>query len=188
MKVKQINLRCFEIALEKGEAAEFEAYVAAHEAILRRYLLLLQGGFDERIDRFLRSEGYTYAWADAAPLVAKPATKSVSSAPEPKRPQAPERTLIVRRPVRSGEQIEHGADAIIFGRINSGAQVSVSGNCLLFGPLFGLCSCDGEVAQVNEVGKGGLFIFHETVFESADLAGGKRLFFEGGEVKIEDLS
>ena len=186
MKVKQINLRCFEIALAKGEAAEFEAYVTAHEAILRRYLLLLQGAYDAAIEAFLRREGYTFAWAEGAGLVAKPAAKALVE-PMPQAVTQKNATLVLRRPVRSGELVEHEGDALFFGRINSGAQISVSGNCLLFAPLFGLCSCQGEVAQVSEIGKGGLFIFRQTVYEYADLAGGKRLFYEDGEVKIEEL-
>lgn len=186
MKVKQINLRCFEITLQPGEAAEFEAYVNAHEAILRRYLLLLLGAHDPEIEDFLRREGYTFAWGEGAALVNKPASKpaaeTVGETPAVRGVQ----TRVFKRPVRSGELIEHGGDAIFFGRINSGAQVNVSGNCLLFAPLFGLCICDGDAAVVGEVGKGGLFIFHGTVYEGAALKGGKRLFWERGEVKIED--
>lgn len=190
MKVKQINLRCFEIALERGEAAEFEAYVSAHEAIVRRYLLLLQGARDQAIEDFLRRENYTFAWGEqSAALVAKPVAKPAETPRAPKVVKPAGSTLVQKKPVRSGERVEHDGDAIFFGRINSGAQIGVTGNCVLFGPLFGLCGCEGEMAVVHEVGKGGLFIFHGTVYESAMFKGGaKRIFWESGEAKIEELT
>ena len=73
---------------------------------------------------------------------------------------------------------------ICFGRINSGAEITVAGCCMLFAPLFGLCRVQGEAAFVQSVGKEGLLMFHDEIFESFDAP--KRFFWDNNEVKIEE--
>lgn len=188
MKVKQSALRCFEFALQKGEAETALSYIETHKTILSRFMTLIAGDYDKTIDDALKRSGLTYAWASRDHGLF---TKPVADRPPPlenaiaQMPQKP-RMLIARRPVRSGERVETEGDAIFLGRINSGAEIFARGVCLVFAPLYGLCNAQGEFAIVKEVGKGGLFIFRNAVYESAFFNCPKRFIAAGGEIIVEE--
>ncbi|MDR2151965.1 MAG: hypothetical protein LBO72_04005 [Helicobacteraceae bacterium] len=184
MKVRQIGLRCFEFVAQRGEAEETLNYIETHKAILSRYMTLIAGDYDETIDKALKQSGLTYAWArrDHA-LFSKP----VSSEPQPDRLVAQKaKTLIAHKPVRSGERVEAEGDAIFLGRINSGAEIFALGNCFVLAPLYGLCNAQGEFAIVKEVGKGGLFIFRDAVYESAFFDSPKRFIAAADRIIVEE--
>ncbi|MDR2034620.1 MAG: hypothetical protein LBP89_08340 [Helicobacteraceae bacterium] len=184
MKVKQIGLRCFEFSLERRDKEAALTYIETHEAILNRYLLLLAGEYDEAIERDLQRRSLAHIWIKRDhTLFAKPVIEDAPS--QPSIDKAP-RTLVVRKPVRSGERIETEGDAVFFGRINSGAEVFTRGNCFLFAPLYGLCNAQGETAIVSEAGKGGLFIFRGEVFESGFFDRPKRFFVDNGITFSQD--
>ncbi|MDR1451822.1 MAG: hypothetical protein LBI57_05790 [Helicobacteraceae bacterium] len=186
MKVKQIGLRCFEFAAFDGEAEAAQTYIKTHEAILNRYMILLSGDYDRAIDETLRESGLTYAWTkrDHA-LFSKPATSETPPQVSYAAARKPA-TLVTRKQVRSGERVGAEGDAIFLGRINSGAEIFALGNCFIFAPLYGLCNVQGDFAVVTEVGKGGLFIFKDVVYESAFFDGPKRFIALADSIIAEE--
>jgi hypothetical protein len=145
---------------------------------MRSYLFLLKGKFNAEIDGFLKEEKFVYAWAERS---ARLFSKSVSA---PALQSKDGKTLIVRKPVRSGETVRADADAIFLARVNSGSQIEAAGCVTLFAPLFGMLVCEGECAILRGIGKGGLLIFHGEVFEERQK--GLRCFWENGRVEIEE--
>ncbi|MDR0664211.1 MAG: hypothetical protein LBF86_01630 [Helicobacteraceae bacterium] len=184
MKAKQIGARCFELVVRDGEAPAALSYIETYKAILSRHITLITGEYDKTIDEALKKSGLTYAWAPRDhELFAKP----IASEARLERPSAQEfKTLIARRPVRSGERIEAQGDAIFLERINSGAEILALGNCFVLAPLYGLCNAQGEFAIVKEVGRGGLFIFRGVVYESAFFDGPKRFFTAADKIIAEE--
>ncbi len=62
---------------------------------------------------------------------------------DPGRPEPPvaageERIHVVRGTLRSGAQVKHGGDIVLYGDINPGAEVLASGNITVFGSLKGM--------------------------------------------------
>ncbi|MDR3162609.1 MAG: hypothetical protein LBT81_01955 [Helicobacteraceae bacterium] len=177
MRVKQTNLRCFEF--ESPDAEEFIEYIKTHEALLKSYVFLLKGRFDAEIDRFLKEGKFVYAWAERSVRLF---SRSVSA---PVLRSEGGKTLIVRKPVRSGETIRADSDAIFLARVNSGSRIEVSGCVTLLAPLFGMLVCEGGCALLRGIGKGGLLIFHGAVFEERET--GLRCFWENGRAEIEEM-
>ncbi|GHV08163.1 hypothetical protein AGMMS50229_16130 [Campylobacterota bacterium] len=193
MRVKQKNLRCFEVALG-GDSDEFFAFVNAHEPLLVSYILLIVGNFNSAIDQFLREKSLVYAWAkEGQSLVGKTLKDQSVAAAQTVQSQTQNQTqsqtqaadtLVLRRTIRSGESIAHNGDAIIYARINNGAELSIGGNAVVFAPLAGALSAQGETAFVSTIVRGGLFVFHETVYDR--LENPTRFFFENGIVRTEE--
>ncbi|MDR3347975.1 MAG: hypothetical protein LBN32_05110 [Helicobacteraceae bacterium] len=182
MKVKQIKVRCFEIVIDDQE--EFFEFIRAHEDLVRPYLLLLFGRFDTAIDTYLSQERFVYLWCDDENRLHTIAANK-NAAIEPSALSLSSKALILRRTIRSGERIEHDGDALIFGRVNSGAELIIGGSCAVFAPLSGALNCEGKCAVIDSVNKGGLFIFHGAVYER--LEGQKRFFWENETVVMEDF-
>ena len=49
-----------------------------------------------------------------------------------------DRLLIVDRPLRSGQKVEHGGDVLVLGDVNKDAQVVAVGNIIIMGTLRGI--------------------------------------------------
>ena len=49
-----------------------------------------------------------------------------------------DRLLIVDRPLRSGQKVEHGGDVLVLGDVNKDAQVVAVGNIIIMGALRGI--------------------------------------------------
>ncbi len=63
--------------------------------------------------------------------------KRISS--ETKRTQErSERLLVVDRPLRSGQKVEHGGDVLVLGDVNKDAEVVAVGNIIIMGALRGI--------------------------------------------------
>jgi septum site-determining protein MinC len=96
-------------------------------------------------------------------------------------------TLLLQRPVRSGEEIVHAGDVTIFGRVNSASKVLVEGNVEIYGAIDGLVQCDGEYMVVKELGKGHI-IFNGDILEREDFDGNlKKVTITSEGVSIKDV-
>ena len=68
----------------------------------------------------------------------EPEPAPVETAPPPPPPAAPEATMIIDRPVRSGQQIyARGGDLVLMDGVGAGAEVIADGSIHCYGPLRG---------------------------------------------------
>ena len=58
--------------------------------------------------------------------------------------------LLRRRSIRSGEKVEHDGDIVIFGHVNSGAEIIASGSISIFGKLKGLAHAGVDIREGSE--------------------------------------
>ena len=82
--------------------------------------------------------------APVAPPAPEPAQASLNMAP----PQTNASTMIIERPLRSGQQIyARGGDVVILGGVSNGAEVIADGSIHCYGPLRGraLAGAQGDV-------------------------------------------
>jgi len=74
------------------------------------------------------------------------------AAPAPARPPAPPpvETLVVRRTLRSGQQVVHRGSVVILGDVNPGAEVVATGHIVVMGVLRGIAhaGADGDTSAV----------------------------------------
>ncbi len=61
-----------------------------------------------------------------------------------------DRLLIVDRPLRSGQKVEHGGDVLVLGDVNKDAQVVAVGNIIIMGALRGIAIA-GALGDENAV-------------------------------------
>jgi len=115
--------------------------------LLRRYRLLpvaARGGTKARMDAALAA-GLSEAPPAEAPTTAAPPTP-VATAVVPEPPVAPPSpptpayvpTLVIHKPLRSGQQVyAKNGDLIVMAAVNFGAEVLADGNIHVYGPLRG---------------------------------------------------
>ncbi|KVW40407.1 septum site-determining protein MinC [Burkholderia ubonensis] len=72
---------------------------------------------------------------DAAPAVEAAAVPA--AAPEPVQPQAGGQTLVVDRPLRSGQQVYAKGDLVVLAPVSHGAEIIAEGNIHIYAPLRG---------------------------------------------------
>ncbi len=61
-----------------------------------------------------------------------------------------DRLLIVDKPLRSGQKVEHGGDVLVLGDVNKDAQVVAVGNIIIMGALRGIAIA-GALGDENAV-------------------------------------
>ena len=61
-----------------------------------------------------------------------------------------DRLLIVDKPLRSGQKVEHGGDVLVLGDVNKDAQVVAVGNIIIMGTLRGIAIA-GALGDENAV-------------------------------------
>ncbi|KWE61192.1 septum formation inhibitor [Burkholderia ubonensis] len=75
---------------------------------------------------------------DAAPAVEAAAVPAAAApAPEPAQPQAGGQTLVVDRPLRSGQQVYAKGDLVVLAPVSHGAEIIAEGNIHIYAPLRG---------------------------------------------------
>ncbi|OMG70128.1 septum site-determining protein MinC [Burkholderia ubonensis] len=75
---------------------------------------------------------------DAAPAVEAGAVPAAAApAPEPAQPQAGGQTLVVDRPLRSGQQVYAKGDLVVLAPVSHGAEIIAEGNIHIYAPLRG---------------------------------------------------
>lgn len=127
------------LVLDLSQVAGAEAPVdfAALVALLREHRMLpvaVRGGSEAQMAAALAC-GLTDA-PEAAP--ARPAPAAEPVAPPPAPPPAPRPTMIVERPLRSGQQVvARDCDLVVLAAVNFGAEVIADGSIHVYAPLRG---------------------------------------------------
>ncbi len=75
--------------------------------------------------------------ASASPSPAAPVAQSATAAEANARVAVPSQTLIVDRPLRSGQQVYAKGDVVVLGLVSYGAEVIAEGNIHIYAPLRG---------------------------------------------------
>jgi len=116
--------------------------------LLRRYRMLpvaARGGTKARMEAALAA-GLSEAPPAEAPAAAAPAPAPAAAAMVPEPPVAPPPpptpayvpTLVIHKPLRSGQQVyAKNGDLIVMAAVNFGAEVLADGNIHVYGPLRG---------------------------------------------------
>ncbi len=207
MKAKQKNLRIFYIEIENEE--DFFTYMDKNFILLKDYFLMISGDTTPKIMSFLEEKNMCYKLAEECNLknfsqtnigkdndtikknsdqkVVEVTKYIISEMPE-ENSSTCDKTLLINKPVRSGEEIIHRGDVTVFGRVNSAAKVICSGNAKIYGLIEGLIQCDGDYMVVKDLGKKGFIIFNGDILDRADFNGNLKKIIKTREgIEIKDI-
>lgn len=206
MKAKQKNLRIFYIEIEGEE--DFFAYMDKNFVLLKDYFLMVSGDTTPKIIDFLEDQNICYKLSEECSLkkFAKvnmstnngiigesnqtkvtETTKYIISEPQ-KENSAYGKTLLINKPVRSGEEIVHDGDVTVFGRVNSASKIICSGNAKIYGLIEGLIQCDGDYMVIKDLGQKGFIIFNGDILDRADFDGNLKKIIKTREgIEIKDI-
>jgi septum site-determining protein MinC len=205
IKAKQKTIRIFDIKIENE--ADFFPYMDKNLILLKEYLLILSGDITPKITKYLDKNSICFMTTEDCNLKIKAksnnTTKSdiiakgkssvsnsknqitINSQPSDKIEKV--ETLLIEKPIRSGEEVIHDGDITIFGRVNSAAKVIAGGNVEVYGVIDGLVQCDGKYMIVKELGKGHI-IFNGDILEREDFDGNlKKVTLTAEGVNIKDV-
>lgn len=172
MIVKQKNLRVFHITVSSKE--DFLDYLKKNKILLMEFFLLIDGEVDESIEKILENEGMCYknistcklklssVKKELAPLAPKQVEQKEMILEEP---ISKDKLKIYERPIRSGEEINEELPVVVFGRINSGANLFCTQSVSIYGIIDGLVQCDGEYIVLHGLSQRGNLIFNGEIIE-----------------------
>lgn len=197
VRAKQKSVRVF--VFEESTSEEMIAYLRKNAILLRSYLLLFKGVLPKEVQECLKEEGLRFlekfeseyresdesgrnpSDTDEIPTAKSAPTKEDHT----KNVQIP--TLVLRRTVRSGEEIVAAGDVSIFGRINSGARICAQGNVQIFGEVQGVVECEGEYMILGKITQGSV-LFGGEILDSSLFEGAlKEVYIHDGSVVIKEI-
>lgn len=208
IKAKQKTVRIFDINIKHER--DFYPYMDKNLVLLKEYILVLSGDVTEKTKIYLENYNICFIVAENCNIKIKHKSDSdtnsdiinesklhgvgniekntISSQTEDiVKVKEKAETLLLERPVRSGEEIIHSGDVTIFGRINSGSKVLAEGNVEVYGTIDGLVQCDGNYMVVKDLGKGHI-IFNGDILESEQFDGNlKKITKTPAGVIIKDV-
>lgn len=151
ISAKQKNIKIFHVSADSFD--EFAELYRKNGALIRHYLVVLEGKESDKIREFLEGEGvfsvikkdgfpkYSSIKQDISSESAEKETYEKSQDGE--KSQLPSK-MIINKTLRSGVEMEHTGSLTLFGRVNDGAKLSVKGDLEIFGDIDGLVECEGE--------------------------------------------
>lgn len=189
MKARQKTIRVFEV--EITNTPSFLAYLQKNAPLLREFLMLIEGELDAEAEEALKRADICYLHKGACQGIRTPHERKEEIAPMSADPapsaQSVASAQVYHRTIRSGEEITHEGDVVVFGRINSGARVSAGGNLQVFGEVDGILQCDGEFMVLQEVRHGSV-IFRGEIVDASQLGGAlTRIRMGDGHLHLEPL-
>jgi septum site-determining protein MinC len=198
VKAKQKTLRIFDMTIE--QEADFFPYMEKNLILLREYLLMLSGEVTPKIVDYLNQNNICFMQTKDCHV--KLSSKQNTPQQAPTREQIstnnPQKsvivqeskiikTLLLQKPVRSGEEIVHDGDVTIFGRVNSAAKVMAEGNVEIYGTIDGLVQCDGDYMIIKDIGKG-YVVFNGDILDKDQFNGNlKKVTYSSVGVSIKDI-
>jgi septum site-determining protein MinC len=208
IKAKQKTVRIFDINIKNER--DFFPYMDKNLVLLKEYMLVLSGDVTQKVTKYLESHNICFVVAEDCNLKIKTKSDSdtksdimrkseqdiqkdvrkstISSQQKAIIAQSPKmKTLVLERPVRSGEEIIHESDVTIFGRVNSASKVLAEGNVEVYGTIDGLVQCDGSYMIIKDLGKGHI-IFNGDILEREQFNGNlKKITSTPSGVMIKDI-
>jgi len=204
MKAKQKKIRVFDIFIDDSQ--KFFDYMDKNLVLLKDYLLIVDGMVDDGVVEYLEKNSLCYVLnrkcnlktinKDEKPKVVKPDNKEQEMVVNKveiikevvyKDSSDEVKTLIINKPIRSGEVVEHDGDIAIFGRVNSGAKVISEANISVYGDIDGVVEANGEFAIIKSINKG-YVIFNGDILEKDEFNQGlKKVVRTSDGYQIEDI-
>ena len=197
MKAKQKKIRVFDIVIDSEE--KFFSYMDKNLILLKDYLLIISGEITDKIKQFLDDNSLCYVFQNECNLKIiekekdskKENNSSFGKVEVLKQVIHDEKivpTIVINKPVRSGEVIESDGDIIVFSRINSGAKVVSEGNVFTFDVIDGIVESYGSICFIKNINKGH-FIFNGDILDKDDFDGNLKKVIKTDEgYQIEDIS
>lgn len=190
VRAKQKSIRVF--IFEEAKSDEMIAYLRKNSILLRSYLLLFKGALPKEVQECLKEEGLRFLEEFESKESGNSEPNSLGEtppiSPTPKKEERePIPTLVLRRTVRSGEEIVAAGDVSIFGRINSGARICAQGNVQIFGEVQGVVECEGEYMILGKITQGSV-LFGGEILDSSLFEGAlKEVYLHDGSVVIKEI-
>lgn len=205
IKAKQKTVRIFDITIEKEK--DFFLYMDKNLVLLKEYILVISGDLTPKVTKYLESYNICFIIAKDCNLKIKDKSEShvksdIMAKIEPQnvnqntinsqhqdivQESLKIKTLLLERPVRSGEEIIHAGDITVFGRVNSASKVIAEGNVEVYGLIDGLVQCDGNYMIIKDIGKGHV-IFNGDILEREQFDGKlKKVTCTPSRVMIKDI-
>lgn len=161
MKTRQKTIRCFEF--ESGKSAqEYIDYIAKNMPLLKYHMLTFKGEIEPSLEAFLKQNSLSFMFVgDSLENLPKPPQAKQSITPQ----QDKSSTLFIDKVIRSGEEISHSGDIVVYGQVNAGARICSGGNLVLLGECSGSVECNGEYLLCHKIFANALF-FQESVINA----------------------
>ena len=158
----------------EGVVLDFQSRACSEDLLLRiLQQVIWPGGI--RILAWVSSNETTQALVRRAGLkFDEPSTVSSSSpspSPPPPPPPLPDRpgVLVLYNSLRSGQNIEHGGDVLLWGHLNAGAEILAAGSVLVAGRLKG-------IVHAGRDGRKDVYVLAGS-FETRQIRVGRRLCY-----------
>ncbi|MDU7693165.1 MAG: septum site-determining protein MinC [Helicobacter sp.] len=160
MKLTQTSIRSFVIPKQDDDA--IISFLSSHKMLIKDFLLAFEGKISPMLKDFLLQNNF-YFYALNGAIISNsgriknstsneaPAQKVLEEFQKLEGPKQYEVELtkkakegelkILRSHIRSGQEIEHDGDLVIFGNVNSGARVCTKGSLIIIGENNGSIDC-----------------------------------------------
>lgn len=195
ISAKQKNIKIFHISTDSFD--EFAELYKKNGALIRHYLIVLEGKESGKIHSFLEQEGVlSLIKRDNFPKYSSlkqeisyekiekerssDKIQEVTTNPHPSK-------MVINKTLRSGVEIEHIGPLTLFGRVNDGAKLSVKGDLEVFGDIDGFVECEGDYFILKGV-IGGSVIYNGEILENQLFDGKlKMVTIKDGKVEVLEL-
>ncbi len=198
IKTRQKNFRAF--IFTEGEAEETLEYIEKNLGLLRNLLLVFAypiGDEKSALHEYLMAKGLNFIESHNMHLGFE---QNAQNSESPRGDQAQkqeenskkdstnaQKTLVLHRMVRSGEEIVAMGDLTIFGRINSGAVIQCAGNVQIFGAVNGNIFCDGDYMILGSVKEGNILFQGEIVERELFKYPYQKIYRTQNSIVVEEL-
>jgi len=201
MKAKQKRIRVFDIVVENED--KFFEFMDKNLILVKDYLLLISGNITQSVIDYLNNNSLCFVSMDDCHIkrVEGSSSEPIPVVQEQTKTSQPEviikeqiiheksenKTIVLNKPIRSGEVVESDGDIVVFSRVNSGAKVICEGNVSIYDVIDGIVESYGDFMIVSKLGKGHI-IFNGDILDKELFEGGtKKVIKTKDSFKIEDL-
>lgn len=206
VKARQRSFRAF--IFSEGDMQETIAYIDKNYILLKDYLLVFVYPLqkDTELYVFLSQKGLSFiesipknamqngnikleaSGGDASLVKLKSASVIDAFSVESKvECSKSEKTMVLHRTIRSGEEIITQCDITIFGRINNGAHIQSSGNIQIFGNISGNVFCDGDYMLLGKVLEGNVLFQGEIVDKALLIYPYNKIYKKNDVIIVQEL-
>jgi septum site-determining protein MinC len=191
MKIKQKNLRVFELDIENYD--DFVGFIEKNGDIFKESLLLIRGNVCYDVESYLTKSKYCYKNVTECQI--KNSSKESfellikqHKSEDQKKIKKDQKCDLIKKPIRSGEVVHLQNHVILLSRINSGAKVITQDPIELYDIVDGYVECNGEFMIIKKIGLG-VVSFNAQKIDKNDLSDNIALIeFIDGKVQIKDIS
>lgn len=190
MRVDQKSVKVYEIdAVDYNNTIEF---IDKNYPFLKKSLIKLNNDNEDKVKIYLQNKGLCVVdcntlikYKDTETIKAKELQKKIDTnlleqqelkvednnyieEIEKEKLTKIDKSLVIHKMLRAGEDIDENRDVIITNRINKGATVKSSGNITILAQCNGTIICNGEILIIGKV-ENGIIIFNNITIDNNKL-------------------